>query len=418
MAPSSLCAGCQQKLPIRETLICSLCKSRYDLECAGVAKEYYLKSMTLELRNSWTCQTCICKIPKTGNTNTPIRPQKNPEYDCLTTSTVSNNVTTRKKTINPINDTFSSENLSLIGDTLQAEDIAAIDINNSLINPLENTQVQLNMQSLSELIILRLKENNKSIIVELQNTIQTEINRAIAELKLDFDFKLNTLTIENEQRKREIENINTKIATLQLEKENLKREVRELSPQTFQAPNVPENQHHKLVLYGLTEYYQEPEGELYNRLIALFRDIVNVDLSGYIEDMYRVGRKGTQNRPLVIELLSKRMTRYIVTNNQWFQGTGLGVSEFLDTNSRKQRAQMREELFKARQNGHHAVIKNKVLYIDGKPVNKTYDNIKPQDIDATYQENNMSTMSTSNQSHHIMPNEYLDHTFRNRRPRI
>lgn len=91
--------------------------------------------------------------------------------------------------------------------------------------------------------------------------------------------------------------------------------------------------------------------------------------------MYRVGRKVTNNRPLVIELLSKRMTRYIVSSSQCFQGTGLGVSEFLDAKSRKDRAQMREELIKAGQNGHHAIIRNNQLYIDGKRANKRYHNI-------------------------------------------
>lgn len=367
MAPALLCAGCQQKLPIRENLTCTLCKSRYDLECAGISKDYYTKSMTLELRKSWKCQTCICKMPKTGNTDTPIRTPKSPDYNqALITPTEAHYITSRNKIMTPNDDTISSEDISVLGDTQQAVEVDHNTIGN--INLMNNTQNQLNMQSLSELIILRLRENNKSIIEELQVMIQTEINRAITELRQDLEYKTNTLTEQNDQRKQEIDSINTKLEELQTENENLKKEIKTLTMTTTQknqTPSIPERNYKKLVLYGFTDYYKEPEWELHNRLIELFRDIADVDLSGYIEDMYRVGRKGPKNRPLVIELLSKRMTRYIISNSHCFQGSGLGISEFLDAKTRKERAHMREELFKARQNGHYAIIRNNQLYING-----------------------------------------------------
>lgn len=423
MAPAVLCEGCQQKLPIKENLTCSLCKCRYDIECAGVTKEY-LKSMSLEIRNSWKCQTCVCKIPKTGNIDTPIHSRKSPAYNTPSSPKTSSNVTMRKKTMNSKNDTASSIDLSILGDTLQTEDNINTEIKHTSFtfdttSLLDNAQVQLNMQNLSELIILRLQQNNKTIIKDLQNTIQIEITRAITDLKLELDSKMNTLTSQNEKRQQEIENISTKIETLQLENESLKKEIRELSAKTNQTPNIPENHHHKIVLYGLTENFQEPECALYNRLIDVFRDIANVNLTGYIEDMYRVGKKGSRNRPLVIELLSKRMTRYVLSCKQYFQGTGLGVSEFLDVKSRKERAQMRDELVKARKNGYHAIIRNNQLYINGKPVNKNFNNIELQNEDKSYQENDMNTLNITNLSHHTdIPNESINRTFRNQRTTI
>lgn len=423
MAPTILCEGCQQKLPIKENLMCSLCKCRYDIECAGVIKED-LKLMSLEVRNSWKCQKCVCKIPKTGNTDTPIHSRKSPKYNTPSSPTTCSNVTMRKKTTNSINDTANSIDLSILGDTLHTEDNINTETENTSFtfdstSLLNSAQVQLNMQNLSELIILRLKENNKSIIKELQNTIQIEITRAITDLKLELDTKMNTLTSQNEERKQEIENINTKVETLQLENERLKKELRELSAKTNQTPSIPENHHHKIVLYGLTENFQEPECALYNKLINLFRDIANVNLSGYIEDMYRVGKKGLRNRPLVIELLSKRMTRYILSCKQYFQGTGLGVSEFLDVKSRKERAQMRDELVKARKNGYHAIIRNNQLYINGKLVNKNFNNIESQNEDMSSQENDKNMLNSTNLSHHAdIPNESINCTFRNQRTTI
>ncbi|CAB3246509.1 unnamed protein product [Arctia plantaginis] len=81
---------------------------------------------------------------------------------------------------------------------------------------------------------------------------------------------------------------------------------------------------------------------------------MNVDLTGYIEEVYRIGRKSSNNRPLVIELLSKRMVKYILSNGRYLQGTRVAVSDFLDENARKKRQILREEIIKARRKGLHA----------------------------------------------------------------
>lgn len=185
--------------------------------------------------------------------------------------------------------------------------------------------------------------------------------------------------------------------------------------QKNQTLNIPEHNHKKFVRYGLADYYKEPEWELQNRLVELFHEITDVDLTGYIEDMYRAGRKGTKNRPLVIELLSKRMTRYITSNSHCFQGSGLGISEFLDAKARRERAQMREELFKARQNGHHAIIRNNQLYIDGILTKKhDYNNEQQQNISDIYQEKVMIATCSTEHPHQInTPNKTSNYTFRN-----
>lgn len=408
MAPTPLCPGCQQKVPIRENLTCVLCKCRYDLECAGVSKDHYIKVMTLEHRKSWKCQTCVCKIPKTDNSDTPVRSARDPEYTQYPITPIEGiNITMRKTIMNPSEATPCSDSLSFIGDTQQTQESIEI---------FKDTQTQVSMQSLSELIVLRLKENNKSIIEELQTTIQTEIKKAITEITQDFELKISDLTMKNNDRKLEIEKINIKLENLCVENEALKKEIRDLSIHSSQPLHAPEINHKKIVLYGLAEYYREPQNELYNRLIELFRDIANMDLSGYIEDMNRVGRKGSKNRPLIIELLSKSMTKYILNNSQCFKGTGLFVSEFLDATARKERAQLREELLKARKNGLYAVIRNNKLYIDGKPTKPTYTKdtqSKTQEINLSYQGNDILPMRNIDQSCRTsITNETENYTFR------
>lgn len=357
------------------------------------------------------------KIPKTGNTNTPLRIPRDTDINQLSfTSSEEANVTLRNKTTYP-NNTTCSDDLSFLGDTIPMENNYIIHTEEKEnVKTINDTHTQLTMQGLSELIITHLKENNKSIIQELQNTIHTEIYSAITQLREDLDFKTNALTTQNDQRKHEIENINKKLEKLQTESEMLQKEIRKLTTEASKVPNIQENNNRKIVLYGLADYYNEPENALHSRLIDLFRDIVNIDVSGYIEDLYRLGRPGgPKNRPLVIEFISKRMAKYIIKNNTHFQGTGLFISEFLDANTRKYRAQMREELFKARKNGSHAIIRNNHLYIDGKLYN--IENNKHQ-----YEYNTQENYIILNNSNQICPtnmsNKTENQTFREQRPSI
>ncbi|KAH9637776.1 hypothetical protein HF086_007805, partial [Spodoptera exigua] len=282
MAPSPLCAGCHQKTLMKESIPCSMCKCRYDFDCAGISKDFFNKKMTVAQKSTWQCPSCMCKMPKNDNTNTPISASRH-----LTDLSDGGNVTTMKITTPPNEDSVSFDDSNIVGDTQITQ----------------KTPVKISMQNLSELVMSRLKENNKTLVEELQNTIHTEINKAIAELRQDFDYKTRTLTQQNKERKQELDIVTTKLKYLETENTILKQQILELSSQNFKNANFQESNMRKVVLYGLADYTRESESDLYNRLIELFYDITNVDLSGYIEDIYRIGRKNTKNRPLVIELI-------------------------------------------------------------------------------------------------------------------
>ncbi|CAB3241532.1 unnamed protein product [Arctia plantaginis] len=236
------------------------------------------------------------------------------------------------------------------------------------------------------------------------------------------DHKIKTLTSQNDQRKQELNHLNIEIDKLQIENENLKKEIKGLSTQTSQHTSyIPESNYKKIVLYGLAEYYREPENLLFNRLEDLFRDIAQVDLSGYIEDAYRMGRNTSSNRPLVIELISKRMVKYLLKNSQCFQGTGLFIAEFLDNTARKERAQLREELFAARKKGLHAIIRNKQLYIEGKltHLNNVNNNTnKDPHTNSRELSTTMPTNITNPPCNEITSDEQEINTFRKERPTI
>ena len=290
MASTLLCAGCQQTLP-KEILTCNLCEAKYDLQCANMTIDLY-KRMTPEQRKTWFCQACRCKAPKTGNINTPIRPQDYKKSDQLNSpleNANDNNITIRKKTINNY-DTTLSEDSSFLGDTIHQDDME--------ININTGTQAAFSLDNLSEIIMQRLKENNKCIISELQNTIEVEINKAITKLKHDIEGKTNFLYEQNDQTTQKIEEINKTIEKLSKENETLKNEIKNLKylPVTSEIKNT-EDCSKKIVIYGFSEYFKETDHDLHYRLIDMFYEIMHVDLTGYIEETNRIGRNTTKPDP-------------------------------------------------------------------------------------------------------------------------
>ncbi|CAH0596423.1 unnamed protein product [Chrysodeixis includens] len=398
------CAGCKQELTTNEHLICLFCNYGYDLECANVPRDFFKKSMTLDQKKSWKCHDCRCKMPKLDNTNTPIRANPMIMQQVLTPCE-ENNITIRKQSSQPKNYDTSFEDLSLLGDTQQITEKP----------PSNCIQTELTLQNLSEMIMIKLKENNESIISDLRSTIQIEINKAISKLTEDFELKTTYLSKQNDQRKQELEKVNTKIENLTKENEKLKQEILELKyispPPGLQCM---ENNLKKIVIYGLAEHPKEPEPILHDRLIAMFRDILQVDLTGYIEDMYRVGKNSARTRPLVIELISKRMVKYLLNNSHYFQNTRISLSEYLDENARKEREQLREEMMKARKKGLYAVIRNNQLYIEGKVIVNNRENNKNEKHDTlnrTQNEENNVYKNQPNKSSHDMFTD--NHSFRN-----
>lgn len=292
---------------------------------------------------------------------------------------------------------------TILGDTIYEEEKQAS----------RNKQTELTLKNLSEIIMVRLKDNNKSIIAEIKNTIKTEIELAIKKIKEDLEQETKQLQEENEQRKEDIKLINSKIENLTIQNKSLKQEIIDLKTiikNSEKQVNCSDNNSKKIVLYGLPEYNKETDCDLYNRLIDLFRELQNVDLTGYIENMRRIGRYGTRNRPLEIELLSKRMAKYVIENNEYFYGTRMSVSEYLDENARKKRQLLRDQMIDARKKGQHAVIKNNQLYIEGKLQN-SFEETKQFNKTAIDQSNiNKDTYAYTQSQQYI--NNTQNHSFR------
>ncbi|KAH9638374.1 hypothetical protein HF086_004176 [Spodoptera exigua] len=282
-------------------------------------------------------------------------------------------------------------------------------------------------------------------IVSLKNYFANDITRIISEEISKFMIGLKSETMEStkthdpfkENTSTIISEINNKICTLESENKKLKDEILELK-NVYKLPNIENNiyesklndtrNNKKIVIYGLNEYHSETEEYLHYRISTMIQEICGINITGYVEEITRIGRKG-HRRPVVVEFLSKRLPKHLLQNHQLFQNTGISISEYLDKETFLKRKKLSQILTEARRNGHHAVIRNNKLLIDGKEVNKSQkENLYTSYNNETLLYNNSEYYSTnvnnrtiihSSQSdnkqlpnYNSRPYNHVDHSFR------
>ena len=65
------CAGCPNTIIGNSFMRCTKCSSVYDLICAGVSEEWLQEKRVR--KQSWVCVLCSSSMPKTDNSDTPVR---------------------------------------------------------------------------------------------------------------------------------------------------------------------------------------------------------------------------------------------------------------------------------------------------------------------------------------------------------
>lgn len=332
------CEGCQTDIKNAEYLICTQCNKLYDLLCANISLNHVLSN---EQTKMWKCQACICSMPKRGNSNISIRSS----MQDLNFNESITNITLRRKTNRNTQMTNENEQSidDIIGDTMNQ---STGNTNLLPTSPTKTKNEDITLESISNLLDAKFAQMKFSLLEDVKNTIQQQLNTAI--LNLQNQVEQTTSTLTNEQKV-----IKEKITIIDKTIENIKNQLHNLKDKK------------KFVLYGLTENHQESEYDLINRVSRAFHEIMDININPYIEELKRIGKRG-DNRPLAIEIMNKRMTKYIIENARTFHNSGLTIAPFMDSKTLKQRNELRENLRIARENGDHAIIRNQRLYINGK----------------------------------------------------
>lgn len=356
------CLLCNTSIQRGELLTCTICKSGYHYRCVNITSALF-REKYLEFMMHWTCDSCdnVTQRSRKKNDTTArlsaMLEESNMSYEDSSVHNISGDNGETIKT--PTN------NFSKINNTPPNNANASDSISYENFRKLLKDELECVKKSLSE----EIKQDIKSMITqELEKTIQT-VTREILKTT-------DTLSMKQENIDQNIQQINDKIVTLETENKKLKTEIENLREKaTVHHQYVDINKDKKIVIYGFYENEEENENTLIRQVSQAFHEILRIDINPYIENISRIGKRGYK-RPLKIQLISERMTRYIIQNARDFKNTGLYISEYLEEPALKKRMMLREIQREARQSGKYAIIKGSKVYIDGKeyvPDNKADD---------------------------------------------
>lgn len=361
----ALCAGCKQNLPCSGFLKCSLCKQCYDLDCANVSDKRFYRSMTPEQKLNWKCPACLCNMPKKNNINSPARP---PLPGTTHEEVCNENVTLRRTLKLTQNDSLIDLDVDAItGHTQINKSPCTSIISHSQTQPVN----AITLDQFSQLLDIKLEKMKESLLSQVKETIQKLQNDAA-----------DSNSIFQKDTEEKIVKINKSIT-------NIQRELQELESSK------------KIVLHGLPEYQHESEYDLYDEVNKIFLEILDIDANPFIEQIKRMGRRGTR-RPLEIEFTSKRFTRYIIEKSHYFRNTGLTIEIFMTREKLQENIELKKKLKDFRHKGHHAIIRNNRLIVDGKLYIHTDASQTPQNyipgINADTEDNLVPSQTDSNQA--------------------
>ncbi|KAF9812173.1 hypothetical protein SFRURICE_018256 [Spodoptera frugiperda] len=212
-------------------------------------------------------------MPKKDNSNALIRSsaQNVPEDSAM-------NVTMRRKP-----NQYSQQNTQNDNESdLSIDEILGDTINQTTSSPTSaDRNDSITLEQISLLLDTKLEKMKASIIEDVKNTIQIELNTAIIKLQNQVDQTTINLTNKQEIMKQQITAIDQNIEKIEKQLHQLKNSK-------------------KIVLYGLTESHRETEFELIDRVSRVFHEVMNIDINPYIEEVKRIGKRGdrktTSNR--------------------------------------------------------------------------------------------------------------------------
>lgn len=400
------CATCSKHVTIGHLINCTTCHRSFHYTCVGIGKNYYLANRSV-LDRTWICQDCTNVTRRAIiNDDTPVRSlNKNPvpagDQDMST------------------DEQSEQSQTSILGDTLN---ISSPKIHKP---PTTHPKPEITINQIEDLLDRKLNNIKSSLLSELISAMTTITSAQITKLKLELQKTTTDLASEQENQKKDTEEINNRIIHLNIENIRLQKEIQNIQKSINDINKIAihpsekytryDNNDKKIVLYGLEEYRGENSQEVYERVVFAFQNILNIDIQGYVEELKRLGKKG-HKRPLQIELLSKNLTRQILQNRKFFKNSGLAVSEVLGDESLKHRKKLVEIMIEARRQGQKATIINNKLIINGKEHDIVRDSRISSLNDNQITRNNETrtpNISPDRQSEKILPVSQSQSNFRN-----
>ncbi|CAH1106422.1 unnamed protein product [Psylliodes chrysocephalus] len=196
------------------------------------------------------------------------------------------------------------------------------------------------------------KEISTGDIYLLLQTINDNITRKIEEVQQEVK------TIK-EVIHQEVESVKQNVISLKKENTELKNKLK-LSERKLKINN--------LIIYGLPEEEEENQYFLINAILNLTNNTLKVSLhTGEINNIYRIGKKNSNSRPVLLSLISYLKKKEILNNCTNLRGTSIKIVKDLIEEDRKEKRILLENLKIARNGNKKTYIKGLKLFIGEVP---------------------------------------------------
>lgn len=367
------CVACKKRATVSERIKCCVCKKNYHYGCLNIKSDEYRKRQH-EFDFSWSCPECrnVTRRHTKRNDDTPVRNVHSPS-NCSFVNTT-----------NPQDESQSDH--SIMGDTL--DPVLSHNTQDTTAVKTANPESLPTLQQISELLDKKLESMEQSILGKIAASLEISLEMIKQESKSQLT-QINKITTDQENLLAEIDKIKKDVKILEDKNKKLQTELEYVKKQNEPIHNTHMHNNNcnqdfirlsqnnnqkeryenskKIVIYGLDELQQDDEDYLISRITYAFYEIAGIDITGYVEDIARLGRKGYR-RPVVVEFISKRITRNILQSTYCFRNSGLRVAKYLNEEGRAERKKLQERMYDARKNGHHAIIRDNELIINGEIV--------------------------------------------------
>lgn len=302
-----ICVSCKKLISHGKQLQCSICKNVYHYLCLNIPTVYYLEQQII-LKSTWHCPIC------------------------------ENQTTFSKELL-----TLPHHIVKAIGEQIQQEHSYTEDcyILPRNINRPKNFEIlrteTIKLEQISQLLDTKLDEKfemiKNFIMSEIKNTVLTEVPKVLHK----FIEKCNIIYQEQININSSLKIITDKLENLELEQIKLEYEIKAMNTQH-------ENNEKKLVIYGFDDIFMETNIKLERMIIYAFQESLNINLTGQIEKIYRLGLRGSR-KPIYLELATKRLTKFILGQIQTLKRQGLYVCEYLDKKSLEKKRQHKDDIY-------------------------------------------------------------------------
>lgn len=252
MPVNNKCAGCTNKLDSSRVLQCSQCNDKYHHECLNITEKKY-KNFDEAYKANWVCPSCRSKVPKSDNSNTPVR------STALTSSSqLHENITMRTK---PKSSSGSCNCISA--------------------------------ESIREIIREELRSALESQILEIKHQLTT------------FEHSINFLSNEYDSIKKTIESQTSELQSLQKQNELLRKSNRDISQRFGQVDQLSRSSN--IEIHCVPEHRSE---NLFNLLQQLAKTIQCPLKDNDIHYCSRIAKMNTSSprpRSILVKFSSPRL---------------------------------------------------------------------------------------------------------------